>query len=74
MMKHHLLSAIVLLSLFLGVKDGYLALLRNDTSKPVAVYPMRACMLPKQDQLALSEGIPIHSTDQLNRLLEDYLS
>ena len=73
-MKHHLTAAFLLLSVFLGIKNGYLALLQSGTGEAVTIYPMQTVMLPKQDQLSLAEGIPIHSQSQLNQLLEDYLS
>ena len=73
-MRRILLSAVMMLSLFLGVYKSRLALLDDTSADPVAVYPLAVSMLPEADQLALSRGIPIGSGLDLARLLEDYLS
>ena len=38
------------------------------------IFPYQAQFLPVADLQALEKGIFIDSTDELNRLLEDYLS
>ena len=58
----------------LGISDGYVALWKTRNPKPVEIFPYQAKFLPVADQQALEKGIFIDSTDELNRLLEDYLS
>ncbi len=65
---------IVVLSLYLGVHNGNLALFREGHSIPVQVYHRSVSAYPKKDQNALQAGIPITSRRQLAELLETYLS
>ena len=58
----------------LGISDGYIALWKEGNPKPLEVFPYQARSLPAADQQALERGIPIDSIEELNRLLEDYLS
>ena len=58
----------------LGISDGYVALWKTGNPKPVEIFSYQAKFLPVADQQALEKGIFIDSTDELNRLLEDYLS
>ena len=58
----------------LGISDGYVALWKDGETKPVEVFPYQAQFLPVADQQALKAGIHLDSLDELNRLLEDYLS
>ena len=58
----------------LGISDGYVALWKTGNPNPVEIFPYQAKFLPVADQQALEKGIFIDSTDELNRLLEDYLS
>ena len=65
---------VLVLSLYLGVHNGNLALFREGSTVPVQVYPRAVDTYPKKDQLALHSGIPITSKQQLAELLEAYLS
>ena len=58
----------------LGISDGYVTLWKTGNPKPVEIFPYQAQFLPVADQQALEKGIFIDSADELNRLLEDYLS
>ena len=58
----------------LGISDGYIALWKDGSEKPVEVFPYQARLLPVADQQALEKGIPIDSAEDLQRLMEDYLS
>lgn len=58
----------------LGNSNGYIALWRKGEEKPLQVYPYRIEMLPAIDRQALEQGIHIANEQQLNQLLEDYLS
>ena len=69
-----MLLPVLVLSLYLGVHDGKLALFREGHSVPVQVYPNLISTYPLKDQNALKAGIPITSKRQLAELLEAYLS
>ena len=69
-----ILSAILSLSLLLGVHSGYIALWQDDDPEPVRVFPYRVSVLPERDQALLEAGIQIESESRLHSLLEDYLS
>lgn len=65
---------LLLLTCFLGLQDGYLALFREGDAAAYHVFPYRAELYPKADKQALKEGIPFGSQAELSQLLEDYLS
>ena len=58
----------------LGISDGYVALWKDGTEKPIQVFPYKAENLPIADQQALEKGIHLDSRKELMELLEDYLS
>lgn len=62
------------LAFLLGSYKGYIALWHGDNPEPAKIFPYRTTMLPPADQQALEKGIPIESSEDLARLLEDYLS
>lgn len=77
MKKKHLsqLLCCAILSLYLlGIHDGKVALWKGDDPEPIRVFPYRASMLPEEAQSKLKAGIPIDSMEDLNRLIEAYLS
>lgn len=59
--------------LLLGVKNGYLALWKDEDPEPVHIFPVRIRSLPPADQLALRRGIFAEDLQALLSLLEDYL-
>ena len=65
---------ILLLGFLLGIYDGKVALWIDGFSKPYYVSEYSAQVLPPADQQRLAEGIKIRDREELNRLLEDYLS
>ncbi len=69
-----MLCTVALFSFLLGVHEGRIALWKNEDSEPYKVFPYYARMLPVADRRALEEGIRFESTDDLVRLLADYLS
>lgn len=73
-MKHAAFLAALVLTLYMGLHNGYLALFDVGATAPVRVFPYRAAVYPKIDQAALAEGIPIASASHLKQLLEDFLS
>ncbi|MBR4289175.1 MAG: BofC C-terminal domain-containing protein [Oscillospiraceae bacterium] len=64
----------LLFGFLLGISDGYITLWRDGSTQPLQVFPYQAQMLPEADQLALEKGIRIDSQQELDQLLEDYLS
>ena len=64
----------ILLGFILGIHDGHIALWEDAAAAPVEIFPYRAEMLPISDQQALEKGIHISNQQDLNQLLEDYLS
>lgn len=67
-------AALLLLCCYLGLSGGHIALWESKDSEPAYVFPYSAQLLPQKDQKALYDGIPCPSREELNRLLEDYLS
>ena len=70
----HLLSLMLLLSLYLGCHKGYLALFDKENPEPLQIYPCPVSALPPADQQALESGIPVKSRQELAHRLEDFLS
>ena len=70
----HLICHILLFAYLLGVKDGFIALWKDDIAEPLRVFPYRADSLPPEDQKALSRGIKFDKKEDLLAILEDYLS
>lgn len=66
--------ALLSLSLYLGLHNGYLALWSTEASTPEQVFPYRAALFPKLDRQELERGIPISDQEQLQQLLEDLTS
>lgn len=72
--KKRLLALFLLASMTLGCFRGYLALFDKGASEPRQIYPCPVASLPDTDRAALEKGIPVRTEEELNRLLEDYLS
>ena len=72
--KYRFACPIILLFFLLGIKDGYIALWKDNSVTPLEVFPYKAALLPKEDQQKLEQGICIRSQEELMQLLEDYLS
>ena len=72
--KRSYLYLTLVLSFLLGSYQGFIALWEEGKSKPTQVYPYTVSSLPEADQALISKGIPITSRQQLQYLLEDYLS
>lgn len=73
-MRRLFCAAVILLGLYLGLHNGYIALWESGKDIPERVFPFRVELYPKSDQHALEKGIPIDDTDALKKLLEDFLS
>lgn len=74
MKKRRNIAMLLLLCCYLGLYNGHIALWTSDTDTPDQVFPYSAQMLPWQDQIALQQRIVCPTQEELNRLLEDYLS
>lgn len=62
------------MGLLLGVYEGRLALWLDDDPKPARIFSLSVESLPAEDQYALRRGISIQSSEDLARVLEDFLS
>ena len=69
-----LLCTMWMASFLLGVHDGKIALWRDEETEPMKVFPYSVSLLPDAEQERLRKGIPIESMDDLNKLVEAYLS
>lgn len=77
MKKNHLaalLPSLLLAVYLLGIHEGKIALWSGDDPEPVQVFPYSASLLPQEARAYLEKGIPINSMDELDRLIEAYLS
>ena len=68
------LATAILASILVGVHNGKIALCRADDPEPLKVFPYRASMLPDEQEKMVKKGIRVESMEQLQRLLENYLS
>ena len=73
-MKYRAFVMSILLSLYLGLHNGNIALFQTGNPEPVQIYGIHIRSLPPEEQHALSSGIRIRDHLHLARLLENYLS
>ena len=77
-MKQKILSQLccgaVLLSFLLGAYRGRLALWKDGERQPCKVFPCPVITLPKKVQQQLKDGIRLDTMEDVNRLLENFLS
>ena len=66
--------SILLFGFILGIHEGKVALWKENSPKPIKVFPYQASLLPEADQQRLKEGVHVESISQLRKLIEDYLS
>lgn len=64
----------LLFTFLLGSYNGYIALWKQGSTQPLQVFPYSIQSLPPADQARLQQGIPISSWEQLQMLIQDYLS
>ena len=67
-------SLLLAAALCLGNYRGYVAIFYKDKEEPYQIFPCRVETLPEGDQKLLSERIRVKDQEEMNRLLEDYLS
>lgn len=68
------LSLLFVLSLYLGLYRGHLAIFSRHDPRPLQMLPYDASIFSEADQLQLKKGIPFSNAIELSRLLEDYTS
>lgn len=73
-MERHFCLIVLLLALFLGCHNGFLAIFEASSSIPVEILPYKVCVFPEKDIKLLEKGIPFSTTDELSELLDDYIS
>jgi hypothetical protein len=77
-MKQKILSQLFCCALFfsflLGVHDGRLAMWKDEDPTPCKVFPCPIIVLPQAVQEQLRAGLRLESMDDVNRLLENFLS
>lgn len=66
-------SVFFLLSMLLGIKNGHLALWKQEDPQPFIIFPVAASSLPPADRILLQRGIVVENPQSLQSLLEDYL-
>ena len=69
-----ILCGMLMLSFLLGVHDGRLAMWKDEDPTPCKVFPCPIIVLPKPVQEQLKAGIRLETMDDVNRLLENFLS
>ncbi len=69
----HLAALALCFSFMLGIRDGRVALWKNDDPEPATVFPYPVSMLPEDARNALAKGIRIESEEELHKLIEQYL-
>lgn len=65
---------LVLLGFLIGVHEGRIALWKDGESTPWRIFPYPVSVLPEEDRNALNSGIRVDTMEDLNRLLENFLS
>ena len=69
-----ILCSMLLRSFLLGVHDGRLAMWKDDDPTPCKVFPCPVLVLPKAVQQQLRAGVRLETMEDVNRLLENFLS
>ena len=65
---------VLLLTFYLGIYGGKVAIFNGNSKKPMYVSSYSVETLPKDAQEALKKRIPVRSRKDLTRLMETYLS
>ncbi len=69
-----LCCSLFLAGLLLGSYKGRIALWKDSGKEPWKVFPYPVSALPAEEQAALKKGIHVDTMEDLNRLLENFLS
>ena len=73
-MLSRLFCFVLMMSFLLGVHDGRLAMWKDEDPTPCKVFPCPIIVLPKTVQQQLKTGIRLQTMDDVNQLLENFLS
>ena len=71
---HRFCCSLFLAGLLLGSYKGRIALWKDGSAEPWKIFPYPVSALPTEEQAALKKGIHVDSMEDLNRLLENFLS
>ena len=74
MIQKQVFSIFLSAALFLGSYRGYIAIFEKNAEEPTQIFPCRVDTLPEADQELLKQRIRIRNQQELDRLLEDYLT
>ena len=69
-----LCCGMLLLNFILGVHNGRLAMWKDEDPTPCKVFPCPIIVLPAAVQEQLKAGIRLETMEDVNRLLENFLS
>ena len=69
-----LLPCSLMLTFFIGVHNGRLALWKDEDPTPCKVFPCPIILLPAKVQEQLKYGVRLETIEDVNRLLENFLS
>ena len=69
-----LLPFSLMLTFFIGVHNGRLALWKDEDPTPCKVFPCPIILLPTKVQEQLKYGVRLETIEDVNRLLENFLS
>lgn len=70
----NLLPVALMLTFFVGVHNGRLALWKNEDPTPCKIFPCPVILLPQKVQEQLRSGVRLETIEDVNRLLENFLS
>lgn len=68
------LCTLLLFGFLIGVHEGRIALWKDGSAEPWRVFAYPVAVLPEEERIALKNGIRVDSMEDLNRLLENFLS
>ena len=74
MIRQRIRTALLTLTVIVGVWRGYVALFDPGKEEPRQIFPTQIASLPAADQAALESGILVRNQRDLQQLLEDFLS
>ena len=69
----NLLPVALMLTFFVGVHNGRLALWKNEDPTPCKIFPCPVILLPQKVQEQLRSGVRLETIEDVNRLLENFL-
>ena len=67
-------TAAVLTGILIGVHNGRIALWQDGDPEPFKVFPYPVSLLPDEQEQMVRNGVRVESMEELQRLMEAYLS